>query len=309
MKRAHAASLLLLLAAPCARAQGIDLSRGGAIEITASQGMEWRQQQQEIIARGAARAVRGTVTVTADQLIAYYRKKTGTAAAPAAPAAPDAMGTGNNEIYRLEALGHVNIYTPTDHATADRAIYDMDQSVLVLTGHNLKITTPQDVLTAKNSMEYWSLRHMAIARGQATVTTNDGRRIYADTLVAYTKPSGKAPGLQDASAAQAKPGADPLAASGKLERVEGFGHVELRTQQEVIRADRGVYVPDTGMARLVGHVHITRGLNQLNGDQAVVDMRTGVSTLSRTPGQRVQGLVVPSDAHRAERGNTPGQRP
>ncbi len=303
MKRALAAALLLF-AAQRARAQGIDLSQGGAIEITASQGMEWRQQQQEIIARGAARAVRGTVTVTADQLIAYYRKKTGTAAAPAAPAAPDSMGgTGDNEIYRLEALGHVNIYTPTDHATADRAIYDMDQSVLVLTGHNLKITTPQDVLTAKNSMEYWSQRHMAVARGQATVTTNDGRRIYADTLVAYTKLSGKAPGVQNAAAAPAKPGTDPLGASGKLERVEGFGHVELRTQQEVIRADRGVYVPDTGMARLVGDVHITRGLNQLNGDQAVVDMRTGVSTLSRIPGQRVQGLVVPSDAHPA------GKRP
>lgn len=308
MKRALAAGLLLLAPQGAyiqgARAQGIDLSQGGAVEITASQGMEWRQQQQEIIARGAARAVRGTVTVTADKLIAFYRKKAGGAAAAAMPGG---MGdTGNNEIYRLEALGHVNIYTPTDHATADRALYDMDQSVLVLTGHDLKITTPQDVLTAKDSLEYWSQRHMAVARGQATVTTNDGRRIYADTLVAYTKPAGTPANVRTAAAA--KPGADPLGASGKLERVEAFGHVELRTQQEVIRADRGIYVPDTGMARLVGNVHITRGLNQLNGDQAVVDMRTGVSTLSRTPGQRVQGLVVPSDPHQPENGAMPDRR-
>jgi lipopolysaccharide export system protein LptA len=322
-----AAPLLALLTGPgIARAQGIDLSHGGPVDITASQGMEWRQQEQEVIARGDARAVRGDVTVTADELIAFYRKKGTAAGAPAsqpsqAPAPAGGMDTGDNEIYRLEAVGHVNIYTPTDHAVADRAVYDIDQAVLVLTGGDLKITTPQDVLTARDSMEYYSQKHMSVARGQATVVTNDGRRIYADTLVAYTKSDGPAaPGAAKVQAASAtvpaspgKPGADPLTSSGKVEKVDAFGNVEIRTQTEVIRGDRGTYVPDTGLARIIGHVHVTRGLNQLNGDEALVNMRSGVSNLYRTPGNRVEGLVVPNDPaaqHGAAQGDMkPEKRP
>ena len=62
-------------------------------------------------------------------------------------------------------------------------------------------------------------------------------------------------------------------------------------------------MPDSGIARLAGGVRITRGQNQLNGDEAVVNMRTGVSTLSRTGAGRVQGLVVPNEA--ALPGTTP----
>jgi lipopolysaccharide export system protein LptA len=317
-----AATAFALLPGSLVRAQGVDMSHGGPVEITSSQGMEWRQQEQEVIARGDARAVRGDVTVTADELIAFYRKKAaaGTpAAAQPAPGNPpqsapqnapvSAVDTGDNEIYRLEAKGHVNIYTPTDHAVADHAIYDIDQAVLVLTGHDLKITTPQDVLTARDVIEYWSQKHMGVGRGEATVTTNDGRRIYADTLVSYTRPPDQkgadqkgadqkaGPAAQPVAATPGKPGGDSLAGSNKLEKVDAFGNVEVRTQTEVIHGDRGTYAADTDMARIVGHVHITRGLNQLNGDEALVNMRTGVSTLSRAPtGQRVEGLVVPNDA-------------
>ncbi len=283
--------LAFALLALGAHGQGIDLSHGGPVEITARDGMEWRQAQQMVVARGDARAVRGDVTVTADELIAYYRKKPGAPATPAATPAPaGAVDTGANEIYRLEARGHVNIYTPTDHAIADRAVYDIDQAVLVLTGHDLKITTPQDVMTARDSMEYWSQKHMAVGRGEATVTTADGRRLYADTLVAYTLEG--QPAVTPAAAA--KPG-DPALTAGKLREVQAFGNVEVRTATETVHGDRGVYVPATEIARLVGNVRVTRGQNQLNGDEALVNMRTGVSTISRVPGGRVEGLVVPSD--------------
>ena len=303
-------ALLLLGPAASSHAQAIDMSHGGPVEVTASDGMEWRQNEQVVIARGSARAVRGDVTVTADRLIAHYRKKAGAAAAaPAAiPAAaapgPGGTDTGSNEIYRLEAEGNVHIFTATDLAVADRAIYDIDQSVLLLTGSALKITTPQQVMTARDAMEYWSAKHMAVGRGLATVTTSDGRRVAADTLVAYTTPPDQQPGPKLA-AAPAKPGADPLTTSGKLERVEGFGNVEVRTATETIHADRGVYVSDTGIARLAGNVHLTRGQNQLNGDEALVNMHTGISTLSRNPGGRIQGLVVPNDAT----GAAPGAKP
>ena len=321
----------LLLVPVGSRAQAIDMSKGGPVEVTSRDGMEWHQDEQLIIAKGDAKAVRGTVTVTADELIAHYRKKAGAAgtppstpgaappapsaagtpvangspatpaAAPAAGAAPGAMAdTGNNEIYRLEAVGNVHIYTATDQAFGDHAVYDIDQAVLVMTGRNLHIITPQQTMSARDTMEYWSQKHMAVGRGNAVVNTSDGRRLTGDVLVGYTvDPNAPAapPVQKVAAAAPAKPGSDPLAnAGGKLQRVDAFGHVEVRTATEIIHADKGVYVPDTGIARLEGNVHITRDQNQLNGDQAVINLRTGVSTLTRIPGRRVEGLVVPNDA-------------
>ena len=320
--------VLASLLPAAAHAQALDMSQGGAIDVTSRDGMEWRQNEQEVIARGDARAVRGNVTVTADTLIAFYRKKAGSpAAAPAKPAAiptgavAGAGDTGANEIYRLEAIGNVRIFTPTDLAVGDKAIYDIDQAVLLLTGKAMTITTPNQVMTARDTMEYWSQKHMAVGRGDATVTTSDGRRINADVLVGYTQPdqpgarpagaksaAGPPPTAQPAAAKPpAKPGADPLLASGKLQKAEAFGHVKLRTATETITGNRGVYVSETGIARIAGDVHLTRGQNQLDGDEALVNMRTGISTLIRDPGKRVQGLVIPNDAN-TKPGATPGAK-
>ncbi len=75
--------LATALLSSAAMAQGLDLSQGGPIEVTAVDGIEWRQQDQVVIARGEARATRGGVTVEADRLIARYRPRGGEAAAAA----------------------------------------------------------------------------------------------------------------------------------------------------------------------------------------------------------------------------------
>ena len=300
-----------------ARAQDIDMSKGGPIDVTSRDGMEWRQSDMMVIARGDARAVRGNVTVTADTLIARYRKKAvppGTPDAATKPATPvsapaaipgsgapgTTSDTGANEIYRLEAIGNVKIFTATDLAVGDKAIYDIDQAVLLMTGNAMSVTTPNQVMTARDTMEYWSQKHMSVGRGLATVVTSDGRRVMGDVLVAYTvadQPAGT-PGQPAAPKPAPTPGKteDPLLSSGKLQRVEGFGHVQVRTATEVITGDRGVYISDTGIARIAGNVKITRGENELQGDEALVNMHTGISTMVRDPGKRVQGLVVPNDA-------------
>jgi lipopolysaccharide export system protein LptA len=306
---AHLAFALLAAGLGCgtAAAQQIDLSKGGPIEVTARGGFEWRENEQKVIATEDARAVQGDTVVIADRLIAYYRKKadataTPAAAKPAAPTAPasDATETGGNEVYRLEAEGHVLISTPTDQAQGDHAVYDIDQAVLVLTGHDLKLTTPQDILTARDTMEYWSQKHMAVGRGNAVVRTTDGRRVAADVLVGYTRDN-NAPTAAPATAPAAA--ADSLASSGKLERVEAFGNVEVRTATDIARGDRGVYVTDTGLARIVGHVRITHGANQSNGPAADVNMKTGIAHLVADASDRVQGLIMPNDAQAA---TTPG---
>ncbi len=315
---------VLLAGTAAVRAQGIDLSSGGPVNVTAAGGFEWREAQQEVVATGDARAVRGTVTVLADTLIAHYRKKAPAPGAPppaatAVPGTPGGPDSGADEVYRLEADGHVRIVTPTDESLSDHAIYDIDQSVLLLTGHAMKLTTPQDVLTAKDSMEYWSQKHMAVGRGHALVVTSDRRRLSADTLVAYTTDPAATAGAAKpaASVAQAsaapggKPPGDPLASSGKLQRVEAYGNIEIRTVADTVFGDRGVYLPDTGLARVVGHVRITHGQNQLNGPAADVNMKTGVAHIISDPASRVQGLIMPNDtgSNNAGAAASPGAKP
>ena len=77
--------------------------------------------------------------------------------------------------------------------------------------------------------------------------------------------------------------------------MEAFGNVSIRTPTDFVTGDRGVYVPDIGIARLAGQVRITRGETQLNGSGADVNMKTGVARLTSDRGSRVQGLVVPGD--------------
>jgi len=87
--KAFRVALALLAAAwllpAAARAQPLDLSKGGPVTITSRDGIDWQQADKVVIARGDARAVRDNVTVTADRLIAHYRPK---APLPGAPPAP-----------------------------------------------------------------------------------------------------------------------------------------------------------------------------------------------------------------------------
>jgi lipopolysaccharide export system protein LptA len=271
------------------------------IQISASQGIEWRQNSQEVIATGNAQAVRGDVTVQADQLIAHYRKKAGAAQAgvnsgASALAAVDpvsALNSGSTQIYELDAVGHVHIFTPTDNAYGDHAVYSMDSAVLVLTGAHLKLTTPHDVITARNSIEYYSVKRQAVARGNALIVADNGRSIAADVIVGFLAPASATP-ASPAPASGQQP--DILGQSGKLQKVNAIGHVEIQTPTQTATGDSGVYLPDRGLARLGGNVHIISGPNQLSGSDALVNMKTGVATLLAAPGGQVAGTITPNSA-------------
>jgi lipopolysaccharide export system protein LptA len=309
---------LALLATP-ATAQNLDLNQGGPVEITANDGIEWRQQEQVVIARGNARAVRDGVTVDAERLIARYRPRGAAPGAPPRTPSPAQAGESplsGGEIWRLEAEGNVRVTSATERAEGQRAVYDMDQAVMVLSGRGLSLTTPEQTITARDSLEYWPQRRMAVARGGALVVTSDDRRIAAETLVAYFLDAAPAATPAAAPAAASGQGARPpiagLPAAGegsKIDRVEAYGGVEIRTADEVVRGERGVYSPQTGLARLVGGVRITRGENQLNGQEAIVNLRTGVSRLISAPGTRVQGLVLPGQQQPTQAEVPQPQRP
>ncbi|OYV36051.1 MAG: organic solvent tolerance protein OstA [Rhodospirillales bacterium 20-64-7] len=294
---------LCLPAASRAEAQ-TQAPAGGApqpVQITASQGITWQQNSQTVTANGNAKAVRGPVTVEADTLVAHYRKKPGATSGPAgAASAADELNQGGAQLYQLDAIGHVHIFTKTDNAWGDHAVYSVDSQVLVLTGQHLKLTTAHDTVTAKDAIEYYSVKRIAIARGDARIVADDGRSIAADTLVGYLAPPAPAPGAQ---APQTNGNNDILGQAGKLQKVDAFGHVVIHTQTDTATGERGVYLPQEGKARLGGNVHIIRGPNELAGADALVNMKTGVATLLAGKGGQVAGTIIPGSAQ------IPGQGP
>src|SRR5215831_9215373 len=181
----------LALAVPPAAAQGLNLgaaSEDRPIAISATSGIEWQQDAQVYVARGNAVAKRGTTEVYADTLTAHYR--------------PSKTGGGETEIYRLNADGHVTIKGETQTVVGDQAVWDVDQQMGIVTGKALKLTTPTDVVTARDSLEWYDQKQVAVARGDAVAVRENVKRVRADVLTAHMT-KGKT------NAAETKSGARP----------------------------------------------------------------------------------------------------
>ena len=241
-------------------AQQVPGNSGKPLEVYAEEGIEWRREERVYIARGNARAIQDDTEIAAHELRAYY---TGS-------------GEGGGDIYKVEAVGNVVITSPGGQAFGDRGTYDVRSQVAVLTGNGLKLVTESDVVTARDSLEYWQAKNLAVARGDAEATRvdeEDGSTniIRADVMTATFTETGN--GEQE------------------LTVVDAYDAVEILTPCEYLTGDRGRYLVVEQLAYLSGNVKITRGDNQLNGDEAEVNLATGISTLT---GDRVQGLLIPN---------------
>ncbi|HXV23518.1 MAG TPA: LptA/OstA family protein [Alphaproteobacteria bacterium] len=230
------------------------------IEITAEGGIEWDRNAKTYTAAGAAQARRGELSIEADTLVAHYRES----------------ATGGSEIYRLEAAGNVHLASQSAVVTGDRAVYDVANRTMTVTGEALRLETATDVVTARDRLEYSDRTRQASAHGEVAVVRED-RRLDAEHVVATL-----APGPEGELA---------------LSKVEATGNVRIATPREFVRADRGSYDVDQQFAVLIGDVKVTQDQNQLNGEYAEVDLKSGVSRLLGAPpggeGGKVKGLVLP----------------
>ena len=301
------------------------------LQVQADSGIEWQQNNQLYIARGNAVATRGPSEVHADTLIAHYREIKGGAAAAPPPGNTAADPGSNTEIYRVEAEGHVTMVREGQTVVGDRAVYDLDQAIMVVTGKALKLTTATDVVTARDSLEWYDQKQIAVARGNAVAVRN-GKTIKADILTAYmvkTKPAEAKPAeaksatqaKRPAPAGTGKPAATPAAASAgtgkpaatpaaapagtgstdsKISRVDAQGHVVVTNGLDTGRGDYGVYNAGSGICTLIDHVVITRAKDVIKGQYGVMDLNNNVSRMlpaaaPGSPRQRVQGLFVRQD--------------
>ncbi len=229
----------------------------------ADNGIEWQQDRLVFVARGNARAVRGPVTVFADELRAYYRER----------------HDGRTDIWRLDALGKVRIKSLDGTAYGDNGIYNVDDGILVLTGSKpVKLITSTDLILAERQLEYWEKRQLAVARGNASAKRGE-KVLHAEVLAAYFKRNRKG--------------------ENELHRVEAFDKVKVITPKDTALSHRGIYNVKSGIATLTGDVKILRAGNTLNGCSAEVNLNTGISRLSSckmdTNGgtNRVRGVLRP----------------
>jgi lipopolysaccharide export system protein LptA len=256
--------LLPPVAASPSRAQNL-LSFGGSgqpIEITADDGIEWRRKEKVYIASGNARAARGEIELYGDILSAFYRD----------------AGDGGSEVYRVEAHGNVRILSPNEAVYGDDGYYDVDRGVVALTGEGLRLETGGDSITAKESLEYWEAKRLAVARGGAVASRGD-KSLSAEVLVGHFRKD------EDGRLV--------------LRQVDAQGQVRIETPTEFVSGNSGVYYLDKQFAELTGGVKITRGEAQLNGEYAEVNLATGVSRLLAAPpggksDTRVHGLFAPT---------------
>ena len=254
--------LALIAPARVGLAQGLNFGgdSGKPIEIFADNGIEWQQENLIFLARGNARAVRGPVTVFADELRAYYREN------------PD----GATDIWRLDANGKVRIETQGETAFGEKAVYQIDDGILVISGGRVRLVTGSDEIYADKQIEYWEKKQMAVARGNA-LAVRKGKRLRADVLAAYFRVD--------------KNG------ENKLYRVDAFDRVKIVTDKSTATSNRAVYNVESGIATLTGSVKLVRGNSVLTGCSAEVNLNSGVSKIFSCPAttggprKRAQGVL------------------
>lgn len=241
------------------------------IEITALKSVEWQRTAKKYIARENVIIKQGDVTITSDIATADYREG----------------ATSSMEIYQLTADGKVIIDNGGNKAYGDKAVYDVDAAVATLTGTDLRLVSPDQVVTAKEKMEYFPNARQAKAVGNAKVV-RDQDTLTANTITATFK--------DNKSASPAKPANKSGAAgTGNLDRLEAVGNVVIVTPTETLRGNRGIYHADTNTAEMFGKVKIERGQNIIEGERAEVDLTTNVSKMfgGDNGGGRVRGVFYP----------------
>lgn len=232
------------------------------LEITADGSLEWQRDANQFIARRNARATQGTMSVSAQTLTADYRE----------------TESSDFHIWQMIAQESVVLQSNDSNAYGDRAVYNMDTGLAEMTGHDLKMVSPQQTITASDRFEYYVNDGRLVARGDAKVQRP------ADTLEA------------DVIAATLK---DTPQGERKLDKLEAEGNVVITTKTEVLRGDYAIYRSADNKAEIQGNVKLTRGQNILEGDRAEVDLTTNVSKIfgqqnaGGSAGQ-VRGVFYPS---------------
>jgi len=225
--------------------------------VEASESLEWLQDEQLYVARGDAVLIQGEDRVEADVITARYEE----------------TADGDQRIIRVTMDGNVRITSGENEVVGGRGVYNLDAGTFVLTGGDLRLSTPTQTVTAQESLEYFEADQLAVARGAARVVSGTDR-VDADVIAARF--------------------AETAAGQTEVSRVTATGNVVLVTETDTVLGDEATYDTVAQSAVVRGNVRIGQGDSVLNGDVSEIDWASGVSRLRSEGGGggRVRALIV-----------------
>jgi len=233
------------------------------LDIEATQGIVCDQHQKTCIASGHVIAIYGDYILTCDRLVAHFKERS----------VKDMPQT----LWQVEAQGQVQIRSKVNDQMIQGQIgtYNLETQHAVLTGNNLKLNIDGMTVTAMKRLEFWVTECRALAYGEAKAVQGD-RRLHADKLKAFFKPTDNRRQV--------------------LSRLEGQDNVMIFTATEVVQADQGVYNKEQDQAVLTENVKIVRRDGVMEGDEAIINLKTGISSLrnNKKTSQRVRVLIMPA---------------
>ncbi|NBX66299.1 MAG: ostA-like family protein [Proteobacteria bacterium] len=236
------------------------------LEITADESLEWHRTEKLYIARKNAVAKQGPSELHGDTLTATYT---------------EGEKDGGIDISRIDAQGNVLVISGGSKATGQKGFYDIKTGYSELTGGNLKLETPTDVVTARDKITYLATSKEMNAYGQAKAIRGDDV-ITSDRLIGRFIEDGKTGG-------------------SKLSELEAIGNVVITTPKEVLYGEQGTYNAITNIATITGNVRIQKGPSYITGSRGEVDLNTNISRMFGTSAPttengtdgRVRGVFFP----------------
>ncbi|MBP9694263.1 MAG: hypothetical protein KBE16_06125 [Alphaproteobacteria bacterium] len=231
------------------------------VEITADEFVEWSKADSLYEAKGKAIAKQADSEIQADSLKILYR-----------------MEKNNRIMSRMDATGNVILVSKEARASGDLLVYHLETGIAVLTGTQLKLTSPEYVITARDSFTFFDNENKAHIKGLAKATYHEST-IESDEILAWFHT------LKTNEAQQS------------LKEAEAHGHVKITTPNDIAYGDKAYYNGQSEKAILTGNVRITRAKSDILGSKAEIDLKTGISkmlssteTTSGTQG-RVRGVI------------------
>lgn len=142
--------------------------------------LEVQDRADRAIWTGNVRAVQSDMTLTAPRVMAAYTK-TPSPAAAGTPPKPGAQTGSNVQINRLDATGGVVVRSPTETATGNVAIYDLDRRLITMLGN---VSLLREGNRVNGGRLVWDLNSgratvdgSAVADGAGGISTGRGGRV------------------------------------------------------------------------------------------------------------------------------------
>ncbi len=254
---------LILFSNPLFASDGLNNSKdisSEPIEISADGSFEWLRAEKKYLAIGNAVVKQGKLSLKSDTLNALYDDE-----------------ENRTEIKRVIAEKNVIISSPPHNIYGDKAVYNIETGIVTITGNNLKLATDSETITAKDKFEYNVNTRVMIANTNVVVKHEDDI-LKSDRLIAYF-----------------------IDKNGKmvLNKVEAKKNVSLKTPKEKITGNFGHYNAISKIATINGNVKISQGKNQLLGNKAVVNLKSGISKIFGSEKKRVSGTFFPKSGSKS----------